>query len=117
VGIEDILNKGGLNSVMKLFGGGGNGLQGLMSQLSRNGLTEQVKSWVGKGQNQQVSGEQIRQAMDPHALSQLAEQANMTPAQTSEAVAQVLPEMVDRATPDGQMPAGDPFAKATQMFR
>jgi uncharacterized protein YidB (DUF937 family) len=125
VGIEDILGKlggqqgeqGGLNSIMKLFGGGRNGLQGLMSHLTQNGLADQVKSWVGQGQNQAVSGEQVRQAMDPQALSQLAEQTHMTPEQTSEAVAKVLPEMVNKATPDGQMPAEDPFAKVGQMFR
>lgn len=124
VGIEDILSKlggqqgqqGGINSIMKLFGGAGNGLQGLTSHLTQNGLADQVKSWVGQGQNQRVSGDEVRQAMDPQALSQLAQQTNMTPEQTSEAVAQVLPEMVSKATPEGQLPAEDPLRKMTQMF-
>jgi uncharacterized protein YidB (DUF937 family) len=118
VGIEDILTKlggqqgqeGGVSSIMKLFGGS-KGLQGLTSQLTSNGLADQVKSWVGHGQNQPVSGSQIREAMDPAVLNQVAEQANMTPEQASESVAQVLPEMVNKATPDGQIPAEDPFAK------
>ena len=125
MGIEDILSKlggqqgeqGGLNSIMKLFGGGSHGLQGLTSQLTQNGLADQVKSWVGHGQNQQVSAEEVRQAVDPQQLNKLAEQAHMTPEQTSEAVAQVLPEMVNKATPEGQLPTEDPFAKVTQMFR
>jgi uncharacterized protein YidB (DUF937 family) len=119
VGIEDILTKlggqqgqeGGVSSIMKLFGGSKGGLQGLTSQLTSNGLADQVKSWVGHGQNQPVSGSQIREAMDPAVLNQVAEQANMTPEQASESVAQVLPEMVNKATPDGQIPAEDPFAK------
>lgn len=124
MGIEDILSKlggqqgqeGGVNSVMKLFGGGQNGLQGLTSHLTQNGLAEQVKSWVGHGHNQAVSGDQVRQAMDPRQLNKLAEQANMTPEQTSEAVAKVLPEMVDQATPHGKLPAEDPFATKTKAF-
>jgi uncharacterized protein YidB (DUF937 family) len=119
VGIEDILTKlggqqgqaGGVSSIMKLFGGSKQGLQGLTSQLTSNGLADQVKSWVGHGQNESVSGSQIREAMDPAVLNQVAEQANMTPEQASESVAQVLPEMVNKATPDGQIPAEDPFAK------
>jgi uncharacterized protein YidB (DUF937 family) len=121
MGIEDILSMlggqkgeaGGLASIMKLFGGNGNqaGLQGLMSQLNSNGMGDQVKSWIGQGQNQPVSGEQIRQAVDPTVLNQVAEQAHITPEEASDKVAQVLPQMVNRATPEGQMPASDPFSK------
>ena len=129
MGIEDILAKlggqhgqeGGVASIMKLFGGakGGdnNGLQGLTSQLTDNGMADQVKSWVGQGQNEPVSGSQIRQAMDPQVLNQVAEQANMTPEQASESVAQVLPEMVNQATPQGQMPSEDPFSKGVGMLK
>jgi len=128
VGIEDILTKlggqqgeqGGLNSIMKLFGGA-NGLQGLMSQLTQNGMAEQAQSWVQQGQNQTVSGEEIRQAMDPAVLNQIAQQADMTPEQASNTVAQVLPEMVNKVTPQGQLPTEDPFSKGlgmlNQMFK
>jgi uncharacterized protein YidB (DUF937 family) len=123
VGIEQVLTmlggqqgeQGGLNSIMKLFGGN-NGLQGLMSQLTQNGMAEQAKSWVGQGQNQTVSGDQIRQAMDPAVLNQLAEQAHMTPEQTSNTVAELLPEMVNKVTPQGQVPSEDPFAKGVGML-
>lgn len=116
--MEDILGQlGGQQGVMKLFGSAGNSLKGLTSHLTQNGMADHVNSWVGQGQNQQISGEQIRQAMDPQQLSNLAQQAGMTPEQTSDAVAKVLPDMVSRATPDGQMPAEDPFRKLTQMFR
>jgi uncharacterized protein YidB (DUF937 family) len=130
MGIQDILSTlggqkgeaGGLASIMKLFGGNGNqaGLQGLMSQLNSNGMGEQVKSWIGQGQNQPVSGEQIRQAVDPTVLNQVAEQAHISPEEASNQVAQVLPEMVNKATPQGQMPSSDPFSHGLgglqQMF-
>jgi uncharacterized protein YidB (DUF937 family) len=128
VGIEDILTKlggqqgqaGGLSSIMKLFGGakGGHaGLQGLTSQLTDNGMSDQVKSWVGPGQNEPVTGSQIREAVDPEVLNQVAEQAHMTPEQASDHVAQVLPEMVNKATPQGQIPAEDPFSKGVGMLK
>jgi uncharacterized protein YidB (DUF937 family) len=131
VDINDILAKlggdqgasGGLGQIMKLFGGGGNsgggnnGLQGMMSQLTSNGMADQVQSWVGQGQNQPVSGDQIRQAVDPALLNRIAEQSHQTPQQVSDEVAQVLPEMINKATPEGQMPAQDPFAKGMGMLK
>lgn len=127
MGIEDILSKlggqngqaGGLASIMKLFGGNGNagGLQGMMSKLASNGMGQQLQSWIGQGQNQAVSGEQIRQAADPTMLNQLAEQAHISPEEASNQVAKVLPEMVNQATPQGQVPTGDPFAHGLDSLK
>ena len=121
MGIEDILSMlggqkgeaGGLASIMKLFGGNGNqaGLQSMVSQLNSSGMGDQVQSWIGQGQNQPVSGEQIRQAVDPTVLNQVAEQAHISPEEASNQVAQVLPQMVNQATPQGQMPSSDPFSQ------
>jgi uncharacterized protein YidB (DUF937 family) len=122
VGIEDILAKlggsqgeaGGLSSIMKLFNG--KGLQGMTSQLSHNGMADQVQSWVGHGKNEPVTGSQIQQVVDPEALNKIAEQAHMSPQQASEQVARVLPEMVNKATPQGEIPSEDPFAKGVGML-
>jgi uncharacterized protein YidB (DUF937 family) len=116
--VDDIMGKlggqqgeqGGLASVQKMFSSGG-GLQGLTQKLTSSGLGQQVQSWVGSGENQPVSGAQVQQAMDPQTLNAMAKQAGMTPEENSENVAKVLPEMVNQATPQGEMPAQDPFAK------
>jgi uncharacterized protein YidB (DUF937 family) len=125
--MEDILSKlggqkgeaGGLASIMKLFGGNGNGggLQGMASKLTSSGLGEQVQSWIGHGQNKPVTGEQIRKAADPTMLNQLAQQAHISPEEASNQVAQVLPQMVDKATPEGQMPSGNPFAQGMDKLK
>ena len=103
---------GGLASLQKLVSSSG-GLHGLTSKLASNGLGQQVQSWVGNGQNQPVSGQQIQQAMDPGQVDALAQQSGMSPAETCDHVAKALPELVDQATPQGQMPApeNDPFSK------
>jgi uncharacterized protein YidB (DUF937 family) len=135
VGIDDILTSlggqkgaaGGLSSILKLFGGQGGqggqngqsaqGLQGLVSGLTSNGMADQVKSWVGQGDNKPVTAAEVREHVDPAMLNQVAEQAHMTPEQVSENVAKVLPEMVNKATPEGQVPAQDPFAKGLGMLQ
>jgi uncharacterized protein YidB (DUF937 family) len=124
MGFDDILGKlggkqgqeGGLASMEKMFSSGG-GLQGLTSKLTSSGLGQQVQSWVGTGDNKPVTGEQVQQAVDPKTLNQMASQAGMTPEETSEHVAKVLPDMVSQATPQGQMPKQDPFNKGMDHLK
>ena len=127
MGIEDVLSKlggqageqGGMSQIMKLFGGGGqsNGLQGLMSGLTSNGLGEQLQSWIGKGKNEEITATDVQQHVDPQTLNQVAEQAHMTPEQVSQSVAEVLPDMVNQMTPQGQVPAEDPMAKGMSTLQ
>lgn len=123
MGLQDILGKlggkggqqGGLDNIQSLFGG--NGLQGIISQLTSAGMGQQVQSWVGMGENQKVSGQQIQQAMDPAALQQLSRQAGMSPDQISDQVAQALPHLVDQVTPDGEVPSRDPLTQGVSALR
>jgi uncharacterized protein YidB (DUF937 family) len=107
---------GGLASLQRMFNSAG-GLQGMTSKLTNSGLGKQVQSWVGTGTNEPVTGTQVRQAVDPDHLGAMAEQASLTPEETSEHVAQALPEMVDQATPRGQMPDTDPFTKGLDSVK
>src|ERR1700743_3991312 len=68
VGLNDILGKlggqngeqGGMSAISKLFGD--EGLQGIMTKLQASGLDKQVMSWVGGGENEPVSGAEIKDA-------------------------------------------------------
>jgi uncharacterized protein YidB (DUF937 family) len=110
--------EGGLASLQKLVSSSG-GLQGLTSKLASSGLGQQVQSWVGHGQNQPVSGSQIQDAMDPQQVHSMAKQAGMSDEETCDHVAKALPDMVDQATPEGQMPAPreDPFSKGMDSVK
>jgi uncharacterized protein YidB (DUF937 family) len=50
-------------------------------------------------------------------VNQLAEQTGQTPEQASSHVAQILPEMVNQATPEGKMPSEDPFSKGLSALK
>jgi uncharacterized protein YidB (DUF937 family) len=108
--------EGGLASLQKLFDSHG-GLQGVTSKLTSSGLGKQVQSWVGTGDNQPVSGSQVQQAMDPNELHHMAQKAGLSDQEASEKVAQALPEMVNKATPGGQIPDNDPFAKGLDAVK
>jgi uncharacterized protein YidB (DUF937 family) len=124
--LEDMLSKpggqggqeGGLGALSKLFSSNG-GMQGITSKLSQNGMGQEVQSWIGHGQNQPVSGDQIQGALDRSSINELARQTGQTPEQASSQVAQVLPERMNQATPQGQMPSGDqdPFSKGMNALK
>jgi uncharacterized protein YidB (DUF937 family) len=107
---------GGLASMQKMFNSSG-GLKGMTQKLTNSGLGQHVQSWIGTGENKPVSGSQIRQAMDPDTLNNVAQQAGMTPEQASDHVAKALPEMVNQATPQGKIPDQDPFVKGLDSVK
>jgi uncharacterized protein YidB (DUF937 family) len=110
MGVQDIMSQLGgqggqqaaIDQIHKLFGG--NGIQGVVTQMTSAGLGQHVQSWIGMGDNMPISGQQLQQAMDPGVLRQLAQQTGQQPAQVADAVAQVLPQIIDQATPDGHLP-------------
>ncbi len=106
----------GLASLQKLFSSNG-GLQGLTAKLTNNGLGKQVQSWVSTGQNQPVTGHQMQQAMDPGQIHAVASQAGISDEECSEHLAKAMPEMVNQATPKGQIPQQDPFAKGLDSLK
>ncbi|MFD3590085.1 YidB family protein [Streptomyces sp. NPDC058683] len=85
-------------------GQGGGSLGGLLDSLARSGLTAQKDSWVGTGTNQPVTADQIQQALPDDTLQQVAEQAGVSPRKAADRIARGLPQVVDRLTPEGEVP-------------
>ena len=100
-----------LQAVLGLIQNGQGGLGGLVAQLNQAGLGEQVASWVGTGQNLPVSADQISQALGGR-LGDMAAQLGLPPDQVAGHVAEMLPQVVDHLTPDGQMPQGGDLLSA-----
>ncbi len=80
---------------------GGASMNGLLENLNANGMGEQVKSWVGTGDNKPITPEQVTQAIGPDQIAVAAKAAGCTPEQASADLAKVLPQIVDTATPTG----------------
>jgi uncharacterized protein YidB (DUF937 family) len=94
------------STVTKLLGmvGGQEGLNNLVSQLQSGGLGQKVQSWIGKGSNQPVSGQEIGSALGQDKVEQLSKQTGMSQSQVTDDLAQQLPHVIDHLTPDGHMP-------------
>lgn len=80
------------------------GLGGLVKHLQGAGLGQQVGSWVGTGANADVDAGQLGQALGGSGLGALAQQFGLSPADAGSGLAKLLPELVDRFTPNGEVP-------------
>ena len=103
-----------LSSVVTgLIGQGGTQLPALLEKLHAGGLGNVAQSWVGKGANLPVNGEQVKSALGSDALSGIAAKLGISPDQAASKVAGVLPQVIDKLTPDGVVP--DPQALSQKL--
>ena len=82
------------------------GLAGLANKFQQGGLGDVLQSWVSTGQNLPVSPEQLNAVLGNDTLGALARQLGVNPGDAAGALSKMLPQVVDRLTPDGQMPQG-----------
>jgi uncharacterized protein YidB (DUF937 family) len=85
------------------LGGGGGGA--LLEQFQRGGMGEQAASWVGRGENLPISPDQLSQVLGGDMLGKLSQQLGMGQGDVAGQLSQMLPGLVDKLTPDGQVPA------------
>jgi uncharacterized protein YidB (DUF937 family) len=95
-------------AVTSLLGNNSNlgGLAGLVQAFQKNGLSEIVNSWVSTGQNLSITPQQIEQGLGSDLLKQLASQAGLSPQDAGSQLSALLPNVVDKLTPNGTIEAG-----------
>jgi uncharacterized protein YidB (DUF937 family) len=104
---------GGLGDILgQVLGGGAGagglgGLGGLLEKLGQGGLGAQAQSWVGPGQNMSIQPGQIRDVFGSGGLAAIAQQAGLSEDDAADGLAQLLPEVVNRVTPQGRLPDGN----------
>ena len=81
------------------------GIQGLLGQFQQQGLGDQVASWVGTGQNQDIGAEHVQQALGQDSIAGLAQQLGIGHGEAASGLAQFLPLVIDRLSPQGQLPS------------
>ena len=97
-------------ALMSLLGGQGQvgGIGGLVQRFEQAGLGEAVQSWVGNGANQPVSAAQVGQALGPETVQTIAGETGLPPDSLLGRLAELLPGVIDRLTPNGQVPGATP---------
>jgi uncharacterized protein YidB (DUF937 family) len=123
---------GGL--VGKLFGGGDKnklfesimglinnpqtgGLSGLAQMFKEKGLGDTISSWISTGQNMPVSADQIKQALGADKVQEISQNVGVSEEETSTGLASLLPEIIDKLTPDGKVPESDMISQGLNMLK
>jgi len=82
------------------------GLSGLLQQFHDKGLGGLVSSWVSTGQNLPISADQIQHVLGSEQVKELAAKAGISPDAAGSHLAEFLPMLIDKLTPNGQVQQG-----------
>jgi uncharacterized protein YidB (DUF937 family) len=109
--LGELLGRGGAGT------GSMGGLGALLEQMQRAGFGDQARSWVGTGQNMPIPPDALDQIFGRGGIDEIAREAGLTPQQTSEGLSELLPEVVDRFTPGGEVPDFDQLTESVDDLR
>lgn len=104
-----------MSTVMGLLGGQG-GLNNLISQFTSKGLGDVIGSWVSTGKNLPVSPDQLKGVLGDETVKNIASKLGMDSGALTSQLSNLLPNVVDKLTPDGKVPEGDIMSKGMDIL-
>ncbi len=108
---------GGLmESLSKLTGGGEGALDlgELTSKLQAGGLGDKVQSWLGDGDNAEVSAEELTSALGEDKVAEMASSMGVDSGEAANQLKDMLPSLMDKASSGGSLL--DQFSGATSAM-
>src|SRR5579862_403058 len=98
-----VAHPGMANAVLEMIASQPGGLPGLVQNFHDKGLGGLVTSWIGTGQNQPITPDQLQKVLSSDQIKALAQKAGISPDVASSTLASVLPQVIDRLTPNGSI--------------
>ena len=93
------------------------GLQGLIQTFKEKGLGDAASSWISTGENQPVSGGQIQHALGGNFIQQIAKQLGSSKSEVSGDLANLLPKIIDKLTPNGSLPESNQLQQSLELLK
>lgn len=90
------------------------GLQGLQGKFEAAGLGTQFSSWVGLGDNDSISPEQLQGSVGMAEVEKLAANVGMNVSTVLPLLSQFLPLVIDKLTPHGRIADNHPSGSEIQ---
>lgn len=81
------------------------GIEGVLDKFKAGGLADQAASWIGKGENLPVTADQIASVLGSGTITDIASKMGMDSNDVSGKIAEYLPQIIDKMTPDGEVNA------------
>ena len=106
-----------VSAALSMLANQNGGISGLVHQFTANGLGEIVHSWIGTGHNLPISPEQLQSVLGCEQVQALAAKVGISPEAAQSGLAQVLPQLVDHLTPNGEVPQGDLMSKGMELLK
>jgi len=103
-----------MSTVMGLLGGGG--LNDLISQFGAKGLGDIISSWIGTGKNLPISGDQLKGILGDDTIKNIASKLGVSSNDVTSQLSILLPQVVDKLTPEGKVPEGDIMSKGMDLL-
>jgi uncharacterized protein YidB (DUF937 family) len=105
-------------AILQLLQSRQGGIGGLLSAFQQHGMGDAAQSWVGTGPNQSISPDQVSKVFGHDGVQQVADQAGISHDEAKSGIANMLPQIVDRLTPNGQVQEhGDLMSKGMEMLK
>ena len=93
------------------------GLAGLIQAFHDKGLGDVVGSWVSTGENLPISTSDLSRVLGSAQIAELARRFGLSRAAASAQLTEVLPQVVDKLTPDGRLPDANSLAGMLDKFK
>lgn len=93
------------------------GLTGLIETFRNKGLGDEVSSWISTGENNPVSGDEVTGVLGSDTIRQIAQKLGISESDASSRLAELLPQVIDKLTPDGSVPEGGLLDQALGILK
>ncbi len=105
-----------MSSVLNLIGGQSGGLSGFVQQFASKGLGDVAQSWVSTGKNLPISPDQLQSVLGSDVVKGLASKLGMDSNALTSQLSNLLPQAVDKLTPEGKIPEGDILSQGMNLL-
>ena len=105
-----------LAPILQLIQNQPGGIAGLAQKFEQGGLGQIAQSWVGSGENQPISPDQIQSVLGDNLVPRLAQAMGVSPEAASGHLAELLPGIVNHLTPGGSVPQKNELSSMAQAL-
>ncbi len=93
------------------------GLEKILGKMRSQGLSSQADSWIGKGGNQPITGDQAKELIGSDKVAAVAQDTGLPEDKAADLIAEALPGVIDKVSPEGEQPLADEVGAALDSLK